>query len=142
MLEFLINDLENSNDFGTKKAAKNICKTTNKKEILMKKLINLNLFTPNVQKIISSLFSSYFVNTKKRAKNNANGKILDICYKKGSFIMAFDHKACDENERNVIKVETNFGKLKIIQMINCTKLKILISHTMKVRRFLEIFPLL
>ena len=65
MLEFLINDLENSNDFGTKKAVNNICKTTNKKEILMKKLINLNLFTPNVQKIISSLFSSYFVNTKK-----------------------------------------------------------------------------
>ena len=78
MLEFLINDLENSNDFGTKKAVNNICKTTNKKEILMKKLINLNLFTPNVQKIISSLFSSYFVNTKKRPKNNANGKILDI----------------------------------------------------------------
>ena len=30
--------------------------------------------------------------------------------------MAFDHKACDENERNIIKVETNFGKLKIIQI--------------------------
>ncbi len=45
-----------------------------------------------------------------------NGKVLDICYKKGSFIMAFDHKACDENERNIIKVETNFGKLKIIQI--------------------------
>ena len=44
------------------------------------------------------------------------GKIVNTYYEKGKFLMAFNHKACDENERNTIKVITQYGELKIIQI--------------------------
>jgi hypothetical protein len=47
-------------------------------DVFIKKLINFILLTPKDQKMINSLLSSYFVNTKKMPKNNANGRILEI----------------------------------------------------------------
>jgi len=44
------------------------------------------------------------------------GKFSQINYKKGRFLMAFDHKASDLNERNEIIIESNLGKIKIIQI--------------------------
>ena len=58
--ELLKKDLAVSKDFGTINADNNICNNDKKIENLNKKLINLNLFTPKFQKMINSLFSSYF----------------------------------------------------------------------------------
>ena len=57
---FLIKILHKFKDFGTINADNNICNNVKKIENLNKKLINWNLFTPKFQKMINSLFSSYF----------------------------------------------------------------------------------
>tara|TARA_Y100001970_G_scaffold96502_1_gene121540 strand:+ start:5993 stop:6625 length:633 start_codon:yes stop_codon:yes gene_type:complete len=45
-----------------------------------------------------------------------NGSILDIKYNEGKFLLAFNHKACDENERNTIELMTEIGRVRIIQI--------------------------
>ena len=45
-----------------------------------------------------------------------SGSFQNIKYLKGKFLLAFNHKACDENERNTIKISTEIGTIKIVQI--------------------------
>jgi len=45
-----------------------------------------------------------------------SGSFQNVKYMKGKFLLAFDHKACDENERNTIKISTEIGIIKIVQI--------------------------
>ena len=45
-----------------------------------------------------------------------NGSFSKLDYKKGEFLLAFDHNAANKNERNEIEIETKIGKIKIIQI--------------------------
>ncbi len=44
------------------------------------------------------------------------GTFSDVSYKKGKFLMAFDHNACDENERNIVTIETAVGPIRLVQI--------------------------
>ena len=44
------------------------------------------------------------------------GTFSDVNYTKGKFLMAFDHNACDENERNIITIETVVGPIRLVQI--------------------------
>ena len=44
------------------------------------------------------------------------GTFSDVIYTKGKFLMAFDHNACDENERNIITIETAVGPIRLVQI--------------------------
>ena len=44
------------------------------------------------------------------------GTFSDVSYMKGKFLMAFDHNACDENERNIITIETAVGPIRLVQI--------------------------
>ena len=44
------------------------------------------------------------------------GIFSDVNYTKGKFLMAFDHNACDENERNIITIETVVGPIILVQI--------------------------
>ena len=44
------------------------------------------------------------------------GEFLDVHYTKGKFLLAFDHNACDENERNTITFNTVIGPIKLVQI--------------------------
>ena len=54
-----------------------------------------------------------------------DGDFLDLQYSKGKFLLAFNHKACDENERNGIKIKTEIGTIKIIQIAGLLARRIL-----------------
>ena len=54
-----------------------------------------------------------------------NGDFLDLKYSKGKFLLAFNHKACDENERNCIKIKTKIGTIKIVQIAGLLARRIL-----------------
>ena len=45
-----------------------------------------------------------------------SGSFQNVKYMKGKFLLAFNHKACDENERNTIKISTEIGIIKIVQI--------------------------
>ncbi len=45
-----------------------------------------------------------------------SGTFSDVSYTKGKFLMAFDHNACDENERNIIAIETAVGPIRLVQI--------------------------
>ena len=44
------------------------------------------------------------------------GEFSDLHYTKGKFLLAFDHNACDENERNIITIETAVGPIRLVQI--------------------------
>ena len=44
------------------------------------------------------------------------GVFKDVEYTKGKFLMAFNHRACDLNERNSISIMTEIGMIKVIQI--------------------------
>ena len=44
------------------------------------------------------------------------GTFSDVNYTKGKFLMAFNHNACDENERNIITIETAVGPIRLVQI--------------------------
>ena len=54
-----------------------------------------------------------------------DGDFLDLKYSKGKFLLAFNHKACDENERNIIKIKTKIGTIKIVQIAGLLARRIL-----------------
>ena len=54
-----------------------------------------------------------------------DGDFLDLKYSKGKFLLAFNHKACDENERNCIKIKTEIGTIKIVQIAGLLARRIL-----------------
>lgn len=54
-----------------------------------------------------------------------DGDFLDLQYSKGKFLLAFNHKACDENERNIIKINTVIGTIKIVQIAGLLARRIL-----------------
>lgn len=54
-----------------------------------------------------------------------DGDFLDLKYSKGKFLLAFNHKACDENERNIIKIKTEIGTIKIVQIAGLLARRIL-----------------
>ena len=54
-----------------------------------------------------------------------SGDFLDLKYSKGKFLLAFNHKACDENERNCIKIKTEIGTIKIVQIAGLLARRIL-----------------
>ena len=45
-----------------------------------------------------------------------DGSFLGVKYEEGKFLMAFDHRACDENERNSIKIMTRIGPIRLVQI--------------------------
>ena len=44
------------------------------------------------------------------------GSFSKLSYKKGEFLVAFDHNAANKNERNEIEIDTKIGKIKVIQI--------------------------
>ncbi len=44
------------------------------------------------------------------------GTFSNVYYKKGKFLMAFDHKASEMNERNEIIIQSKLGIIKVIQI--------------------------
>jgi phosphatidylserine decarboxylase len=44
------------------------------------------------------------------------GNIIDIQYRKGKFLAAFDHKASQENERNSVWLQSQQGKICVTQI--------------------------
>ena len=58
-----------------------------------------------------------------------NGSILDIKYNEGKFLLAFNHKACDENERNTIELMTEKYKLFLSPL---EKLKIMRKNSFNI----------
>ena len=44
------------------------------------------------------------------------GTIMDVEYNKGKFLMAFEHNACDENERNIITINSLIGTIRLVQI--------------------------
>ena len=80
------------------------------KIIRMEKIIDPELGPCNVVSIFLSIFNVH-VN-----RMPISGKFLDVKYIKGKFLMAFDHEACDLNERNTITISTEVGDIKMIQI--------------------------
>ncbi len=80
------------------------------KIIRLEKINDPELGACNVVSIFLSIFDVH-VN-----RMPISGKFTDMKYFKGEFLMAFDHKACDLNERNTITISTKIGKIKMIQI--------------------------
>jgi len=78
----------------------------------------IRIETINDEEIGESIVISIFLNIFNVHVNRMpmTGSFREVQYKKGKFLMAFDHKACDENERNTINIVTNFGLLRIVQI--------------------------
>ena len=66
----------------------------------------------------NSIIISIFLNIFNVHVNRMpiDGKFCDIEYNKGRFLLAFQHNASDENEKNIIKLKTKIGTVKIIQI--------------------------
>ena len=81
----------------------------------------------NDKEIGDSFVISIFLNIFNVHVNRMplDGTFDDIKYSKGKFLLAFDHKACDENERNSIKVNTEIGMIKIVQIAGLLARRIL-----------------
>ena len=80
------------------------------KIIRIEKIIDPELGSCNIVSIFLSVFDVH-VN-----RMPISGKFADVKYIEGQFLMAFDHKACDLNERNTITISTKFGNIKMIQI--------------------------
>jgi len=78
----------------------------------------IRLEAVNDEEIGKSIVISIFLNIFNVHVNRMpiGGSFKEIQYKKGKFFMAFDHKACDENERNSIKIITKAGNIRIVQI--------------------------
>tara|TARA_X000001036_G_scaffold113503_1_gene106448 strand:+ start:244 stop:876 length:633 start_codon:yes stop_codon:yes gene_type:complete len=72
----------------------------------------------NDEEVGDSIIISIFLNIFNVHVNRMpmRGSFQDVKYMKGKFLLAFDHKACDENERNTIKISTEIGTIKIVQI--------------------------
>ena len=72
----------------------------------------------NDEEVGDSIIISIFLNIFNVHVNRMpmRGSFQDVKYMKGKFLLAFDHKACDENERNTIKISTDIGTIKIVQI--------------------------
>ena len=66
----------------------------------------------------NSIIISIFLNIFNVHVNRMpiDGKFYDIEYNKGRFLLAFQHNASDENEKNIIKLKTKIGTIKIVQI--------------------------
>ncbi len=66
----------------------------------------------------NSIIISIFLNIFNVHVNRMpiDGKFYEIEYNKGRFLLAFQHNASDENEKNVIKLKTKIGTIKIVQI--------------------------
>ena len=80
------------------------------KIIRLEKMNDPELGACNIVSIFLSIFDVH-VN-----RMPISGKFADVKYVRGEFLMAFDHKACDLNERNTITILTKVGKIKMIQI--------------------------
>ena len=80
------------------------------KIIRLEKINDPELGACNIVSIFLSIFDVH-VN-----RMPISGKFADVKYVRGEFLMAFDHKACDLNERNTITILTKVGKIKMIQI--------------------------
>ena len=72
----------------------------------------------NDEEVGDSIIISIFLNIFNVHVNRMpiRGSFEDVKYMKGKFLLAFNHKACDENERNTIKISTEIGTIKIVQI--------------------------
>ena len=70
------------------------------------------------EEIGNSIIISIFLNIFNVHVNRMpiDGKFYDIEYNKGRFLLAFQHNASDENEKNIIKLKTKIGTIKIVQI--------------------------
>ena len=64
-------------------------------------------------KIISIFLNIFNVHVNRMP---LKGSFEKIKYEKGKFLLAFQHNACDENERNSISIMTEIGPIRIIQI--------------------------
>ena len=80
------------------------------KIIRLEKIVDPELGPCNIVSIFLSIFNVH-VN-----RMPISGKFVNVKYSKGKFLMAFDHKACDVNERNTIAILTEVGKIKMVQI--------------------------
>ena len=66
----------------------------------------------------NSIIISIFLNIFNVHVNRMpiDGKFYEIEYNKGRFLLAFQHNASDENEKNIIKLKTKIGTIKIVQI--------------------------
>lgn len=72
----------------------------------------------NDKEVGDSIIISIFLNIFNVHVNRMpmRGSFQDVKYMKGKFLLAFNHKACDENERNMIKISSEIGTIKIVQI--------------------------
>ena len=66
----------------------------------------------------NSIIISIFLNIFNVHVNRMpiDGKFYEIEYNSGKFLLAFKHNASDENEKNIIKLKTKIGTIKIVQI--------------------------
>ena len=79
------------------------------------KIINIETIDHELGKMhLISIFLNIFDVHVNRMPLTGTFSKLD--YKKGEFLVAFDHNASSENERNEIEINTKIGKIKVIQI--------------------------
>ena len=77
------------------------------------KIINIRSLDNNEYQSISIFLNVFDVHVNRMP---IRGEFSDIHYTKGKFLLAFDHNACDENERNTITFNTVIGPIKLVQI--------------------------
>ena len=77
------------------------------------KIINIRSLDNDEYQSISIFLNVFDVHVNRMP---IRGEFSDIHYTKGKFLLAFDHNACDENERNTITFNTVIGPIKLVQI--------------------------
>ena len=77
------------------------------------KIINIRSLDNDENQSISIFLNVFDVHVNRMP---IRGEFSDVHYTKGKFLLAFDHNACDENERNTITFNTDIGPIKLVQI--------------------------
>lgn len=77
------------------------------------KIINIRSLDNDEYQSISIFLNVFDVHVNRMP---IRGEFSDVHYTKGKFLLAFDHNACDENERNTITFNTDIGPIKLVQI--------------------------
>ena len=77
------------------------------------KIINIHMSDNNEYQSVSIFLNVFDVHVNRMP---IRGTFSDIYYTKGKFLLAFDHNACDENERNTISFKSAVGTIKLVQI--------------------------
>ena len=77
------------------------------------KVINIRSLDNDEYQSISIFLNVFDVHVNRMP---IRGEFSNVHYTKGKFLLAFDHNACDENERNTITFNTAIGPIKLVQI--------------------------